>query len=55
MVDLKRIGEFIAACRREKKLTQKQLGEKLNVTDRAVSKWEQGGVHLDKDTTPFPR
>lgn len=42
MVDLKRIGEFIAACRREKKLTQKQLGEKLNVTDRAVSKWETG-------------
>ena len=36
MVDLKRIGEFIAACRREKKLTQKQLGEKLNVTDRAA-------------------
>ncbi len=42
MVDLKRIGAFIAACRREKKLTQKQLGEKLNVTDRAVSKWETG-------------
>ena len=36
------IGTFIAACRKEKKLTQKQLGEKLNVTDRAVSKWETG-------------
>ena len=36
------IGTFIAACRKEKKLTQNQLGEKLNVTDRAVSKWETG-------------
>ena len=39
------IGAFIAACRKEKKLTQKQLGEKLNVTDRAVSKWETGVSH----------
>ena len=36
MVDLKRIGEFIAACRREKKLTQKQVVEKLIVPDRAA-------------------
>ena len=36
------VGTFIAQCRKEKKLTQKQLGEKLNVTDRAVSKWETG-------------
>lgn len=42
MEDLKNIGTFIAECRREKKLTQKALGEKLNVTDRAVSKWETG-------------
>ena len=36
------IGTFIAKCRKEKKLTQAQLAEKLNITDRAVSKWETG-------------
>lgn len=36
------IGKFIAKCRKEKKLTQAQLAEKLNLTDRAVSKWETG-------------
>lgn len=36
------IGKFIAQCRKEKKLTQAQLAEKLNITDRAVSKCETG-------------
>ena len=36
------IGKFIAKCRKEKKLTQAQLAEKLNITDRAVSRWETG-------------
>ncbi len=36
------IGKFIAKRRKEKKLTQAQLAEKLNITDRAVSKWETG-------------
>lgn len=36
------IGKFIAGCRKEKGLTQVQLAEKLNITDRAVSKWETG-------------
>lgn len=35
-------GRFIARCRKEKGLTQVQLAEKLNITDRAVSKWETG-------------
>ena len=35
-------GKFIASCRKEKGLTQVQLAEKLNITDRAVSKWETG-------------
>ena len=35
-------GKFIAACRKEKGMTQAQLAEKLNITDRAVSKWETG-------------
>lgn len=41
-MDQEKIGKFIAECRREKHLTQAQLAEKLNLTDRAVSKWETG-------------
>lgn len=37
-----KIGKFISACRKDKKMTQAQLAEKLNITDRAVSKWETG-------------
>ena len=36
------IGKFIAEQRKQKGLTQKELAEKLNVTDKAVSKWETG-------------
>lgn len=37
-----KIGKFIATCRKEKKLTQEQLAEKLGITKNAVSKWERG-------------
>lgn len=37
-----KIGKFIAECRKEKNLTQIQLAEKLNITDKAISKWETG-------------
>ncbi len=37
-----KIGQFIAECRKGHNLTQAQLAEKLNITDRAVSKWERG-------------
>lgn len=37
-----KIGKFIAECRREKKITQQDLGELLGVTDRAISNWENG-------------
>ena len=37
-----KIGKFIAQCRKNKNLTQFQLAEKLNITDRAISKWETG-------------
>ena len=37
-----KIGKFIAECRKNKNLTQVQLANKLNVTDRAISKWETG-------------
>ena len=36
------IGKFIQTKRKEKNLTQKELANKLGVTDRAVSKWERG-------------
>ena len=42
MIDVKNVGLFIAECRKSKNWTQKQLGERLGVTDRAVSKWETG-------------
>lgn len=38
-----KIGKLISECRKEKGLTQLQLAEKLNITNRAVSKWETGG------------
>lgn len=41
-MDQIRIGKFISACRKERGLTQAQLGERLGITDRAVSKWETG-------------
>ena len=41
-MDQVKIGKFIAQCRKNKNLTQLQLAEKLNITDRAISKWETG-------------
>lgn len=37
-----KIGKFIAECRKKNNLTQMQLAEKLNITDRAISKWGNG-------------
>ena len=41
-MDQVKIGKFIAECRKKQGLTQLQLAERLNITDRAVSKWENG-------------
>lgn len=41
-MDQIKIGKFIAKCRKQQNFTQMQLAEKLNITDRAVSKWETG-------------
>lgn len=41
-MDCEKIGNFIMQNRKAKKLTQKQLADKLCVTDRAVSRWERG-------------
>ena len=36
-------GALIRDLRKEKELTQKELAQRLHVTDQAVSKWERGG------------
>jgi transcriptional regulator with XRE-family HTH domain len=41
-MDNQKIGSFISELRKAKGMTQKELAEKLNVTDKAVSKWERG-------------
>lgn len=41
-MDQAKIGKFIANCRKNKNMTQAELAEKLNITDRAISKWETG-------------
>ena len=37
-----RFGSFVAQLRKERGLTQKELAQRLHVTDKAVSKWETG-------------
>ena len=37
-----RIGKFIAKCRKDKKMTQQELAEKLGVTDKSIGNWENG-------------
>ena len=41
-MDKERTGQLITELRKEKGMTQKQLADALNVTDKAVSKWERG-------------
>lgn len=41
-MEQEKIGRFIAETRKKKKLTQSELAEKLGVTDRSVSNWENG-------------
>ena len=48
-MDQIKIGKFIAECRKKKNLTQAQLAEMLNVTDRAISKWETGKAMPDSN------
>ena len=47
-----KIGKFISDKRKEKKLTQSELAEKLGITDRAISKWENGVCMPDVGTIP---
>ena len=41
-MDMVKIGSFLAELRKERKLTQAELGEKLGVTNKTVSRWETG-------------
>ncbi len=41
-MDLKKIGKFIAFLRKENGYTQEQLGEKIGVTNKTISRWETG-------------
>ena len=41
-MDQVKTGQFIKACRREKNLTQREVAEKLNISEKTVSKWETG-------------
>ena len=51
-MDQIKIGKFIQEKRKEKKLTQSELAEKFNISDRAVSKWENGNSLPDAGTMP---
>ena len=48
----KTLGEMISALRKEKNMTQIDLAEKMNVTDKAVSKWERNLSCPDVNSIP---
>ena len=52
-MDLIKIGKFISSKRKEKNITQSELAEKLYITDRAISKWENGICLPDAGTMPL--
>ena len=41
-MDNRKVGELIYHLRKEKRLTQKQLADQMNISDRTISKWERG-------------
>jgi transcriptional regulator with XRE-family HTH domain len=47
------MGDFICDARKAKNMTQKELAEKLNITDKAVSKWERNISCPDIHTIPM--
>jgi len=51
-MDYANMGDLICDKRKAKNMTQKDLADKLNVTDKAVSKWERGASYPDMITIP---
>ena len=49
-MDSQKFGAFVAQCRKDKKMTQVDLAAKLNVTDKAISRWERGVGFPDINT-----
>ena len=52
-MDQIKIGKFIQEKRKEKNITQSELAEKLNISDRAISKWENGNCLPDAGNMPI--
>ena len=50
MLDGVKMGRFLAAKRKEAKMTQQQLAERLHVSFQAVSKWESGATYPSLET-----
>lgn len=46
------MGQMIASLRKKKNLTQQELADQLNITDKAVSKWERGLAYPDISLMP---
>ena len=44
-MDMSKMGAFLQSLRREQGLTQEQLGEKLRISSKTISRWETGVSH----------
>lgn len=53
-MDNVKTGKFIAECRRELGLTQQQLADMLNLSNKTISKWESGAGSPDTVLVNFP-
>ena len=51
-IDKEKFGRFLVQLRKERSMTQKDLAERLYVSDKAVSKWERGGGCPDVSLLP---
>ncbi len=49
----KSVGKFISALRKQQRMTQKQMAEKLNVSDKAISRWERDECMPDPSLIPI--
>ena len=52
-MEKKTMGSFLAALRRANGMTQKELAERLNVSDKSVSRWELSLIHISEPTRPY--